>query len=148
MGLLALGIAGFPQAQADTALATRGAVDTLCTVSINGKNWRSEYVDTPEERQRGLMFRRAMPSAHGMLFRFDEERQVSMWMKNTFIPLDMIFIGEDQRVARVHKGAVPESLATISSGGPVRYVLEINAGEALLAGIEIGQRVSETCSDR
>ncbi len=134
--MLLLGISGF--SHADT--------QTLCTVSINGKNWRTEYVDTPEGRQRGLMFRRAMPSAHGMLFRFDEERLVRMWMKNTFIPLDMIFIGENMTIASVHRGAVPQSLETISSGKPVRYVLEVNAGEALLAGVAEGQSVSETCS--
>ncbi len=77
-----------------------------------------------------------------MLFDFDENRDVTMWMKNTLIPLDMLFIDETGKVTRVSTNAQPLSLATIPSGGPVRYVLEINGGAAARYGVKAGDRLA------
>lgn len=100
-----------------------------------------ELALTREERAQGLMNRETMASDHGMLFEFDETRDVMMWMKNTILPLDMVFIGEDGKVAGVAADAVPYSEAIISSPGPVRYVLELNAGVSAKEGIAAGDVV-------
>jgi len=89
-----------------------------------------ELAITPEERGRGLMFRDHLPNRSGMLFVFDPPRSVSFWMKNTLIPLDMIFADRSGNVTAVHKGAIPGDLTPISGGDDVYAVLEINAGLA------------------
>jgi uncharacterized membrane protein (UPF0127 family) len=100
-----------------------------------------ELALTNEERGRGLMHRMEMDEDAGMLFRFDGVRPVSMWMKNTFIPLDMIFVGTDGRVVGVHARAKPHSLAPISIGHPSRWVIEVPGGWAEKAGVAVGDRV-------
>ena len=107
--------------------------------------FKADYADQPETRQRGLMFRENMDDRTGMFFRFENVGTVSMWMKNTLLPLDMIFVGADDAVISVHEGAVPGSLDVISSQAPALYVLEVNAGEAQAAGIEKGQQVQHDC---
>jgi uncharacterized protein len=92
---------------------------------------------TDEQRQRGLMFVRSMPEQTGMLFVYNEDDVHSMWMKNTYIPLDMVFALGDGRVSSVIRDAVPLSLKSLASKEPVRYVLELNAGTA--RRFEIGQ---------
>lgn len=89
-----------------------------------------ELAVTPQERSRGLMFRETMPSRSGMLFIFDPPQPVAFWMKNTLIPLDMIFVDRTGTVTRVHKGAIPGDLTPIEGGDSVYAVLEINAGLA------------------
>jgi uncharacterized membrane protein (UPF0127 family) len=106
------------------------------TVSV-----RLEVADTDAARTKGLMFRAALAEGDGMLFVFDDSREHGFWMKNTFIPLDMIFIGEDRRVVGVHAEAVPQSTDTISVGVPSRYVLEVPGGWAARHGIAAGARV-------
>jgi uncharacterized membrane protein (UPF0127 family) len=93
------------------------------------------------ERARGLMFRKQLGPYEGMLFDFFQEMPVSFWMKNTLIPLDMVFIAADGTVRHVHANAVPLSTDTIPSRFPVRAVLEINGGSAALLGIKPGDRV-------
>lgn len=100
-----------------------------------------ELALTGEERAIGLMHREQMDEDAGMLFRFDTSRPVAMWMKNTLIPLDMIFIRADGTVANVHQNAVPHSEKIIESGEPVLYVLELNGGIAEKVGIKPGDRV-------
>ena len=90
---------------------------------------------------RGLMFRKHMAPDRGMLFRYDGERNVAMWMKNTFIPLDMVFVGADGRIKRIAENTTPLSLETIYSGGPVAVVIELNGGIARRLGIAPGDRV-------
>ncbi len=102
--------------------------------------WTIELASDDASRSKGLMFRQEMLPKHGMLFRFEAMRPVSMWMKNTFIPLDMVFMDEQGGVTHIHKGAVPQSLDIISSNGPARYVLEINAGEAAEYNLSVGQK--------
>ncbi len=100
-----------------------------------------ELALTETERARGLMFREKLGPYDGMLFDFHREAPVSFWMKNTLIPLDMVFIAGDGTIRHVHANAVPLSTDSISSEHPVRGVLEINGGSAKLLGIKPGDKV-------
>ena len=93
------------------------------------------------ERARGLMFREKLGPYDGMLFDFFQEAPVSFWMKNTVIPLDMIFIAADGTIRSIHSNAVPYSTDPIPSKFPVRAVLEINGGSARMLGIKPGDKV-------
>lgn len=93
------------------------------------------------QRSRGLMFREKLGPYEGMLFDFHQEAPVSFWMKNTLIPLDMVFIAGDGTVRHIHANAVPLSTDTIPSQFPVRAVLEINGGSARLLGIKPGDKI-------
>lgn len=101
-----------------------------------------ELARTEQEKETGLMFRKELADGQGMLFDFAPEQPVSMWMKNTFIPLDMIFIRADGRVLRIAENTEPQSLKVIPSGGPARAVLEVIAGTARRYGIAPGDRVA------
>lgn len=100
-----------------------------------------EIADEPEERATGLMHRDRLDAGGGMLFVFPEAYPVRMWMKDTRIPLDMVFVDETGRVAQVFHEAEPYSTAEIAAGGPVKYVLEINGGAARRLGIREGDTV-------
>jgi uncharacterized membrane protein (UPF0127 family) len=93
------------------------------------------------ERSRGLMYREKLGPYDGMLFDFYQDAPVSFWMKNTLIPLDMVFIASDGTIKHVHANAVPLSTEAIPSQFPVRAVLEINGGSARLLGIKPGDKV-------
>lgn len=97
-----------------------------------------EVADTGAERAKGLMFRDSMASMAGMLFVYESPRAVSFWMKNTLIPLDMIFADGSGTVLRVHEGAEPGNLTPVDGGAGVQYVLEVNAGMARKLGIGAG----------
>jgi uncharacterized membrane protein (UPF0127 family) len=101
-----------------------------------------EMATTEEEKQTGLMHRKELPDGKGMLFDFSPEQQISMWMKNTYISLDMIFIRADGRILRIAENTEPLSTKIISSGGPARGVLEVIAGTAKKYGIQPGDRVA------
>ncbi len=103
-----------------------------------------EVARTDKQRETGLMFRKEMPERQGMLFDFKQDQPVYMWMKNTYIPLDMLFIRADGTIARIEAMTTPFSERTISSGEPVRAVLELNGGAARRLGIAPGDRVSNT----
>ena len=105
-----------------------------------------EIADDNEERGRGLMFRKDMADDRGMLFVFENTRQVGFWMKNTPMPLDLIFIGEDGVVLDVLPGE-PFSEAPIGPRAPVRFVLEVKRGIAMAAGIEAGMQVRHPVID-
>ena len=100
-----------------------------------------ELAATPEARAQGLMFRRALAPRAGMLFDFGRDEVARMWMKNTFIPLDMVFVDRGGVVRRIVRNARPRSLDTISSRVPVRAVLELNGGEAERIGLAAGDRL-------
>jgi uncharacterized protein len=100
-----------------------------------------ELALTEPQRNHGLMFREKLGPYEGMLFDFYSETPVSFWMKNTLIPLDMVFIAADGTIKHVHANATPLSTDTIPSGFPVRAVLEINGGSARLLGIKPGDKV-------
>lgn len=93
------------------------------------------------QREHGLMFRKQMDPDHGMLFDFGAERQVSMWMENTVLALDMVFIRTDGTISHIRENAVPFSRDIIDSRGPVKYVLELNAGRTRALGIKVGDKV-------
>ncbi|HEV2269219.1 MAG TPA: DUF192 domain-containing protein [Steroidobacteraceae bacterium] len=98
--------------------------------------------DTPPRQEQGLMFVRDLPASQGMLFPQDSPQVAHFWMKNTYIPLDMVFVGENGRIAKIIANARPFSLDVLSSDVPVIAVLEIRGGEARELGIAVGDRVS------
>jgi uncharacterized protein len=128
-----------------TSGATAPGAQDLQTVEIATKNgvhvFAVELANTDETRARGLMHRKELPEGRGMLFDFRRDQEVSMWMQNTFIPLDMIFIRADGRIHRIAENTEPHSTRLISSGGPVRGVLEVIAGTVRKFGIAPGDRV-------
>ncbi|OAP34544.1 hypothetical protein AU381_24775 [Sinorhizobium glycinis] len=101
-----------------------------------------ELAVEPDQREQGLMHRRQMAPDHGMLFDFGETRRVMMWMRNTYLPLDMLFIAEEGTVRTIHENAVPLSEAIIDSEEPVAFVLELNAGTVQRLGIRLGDRIT------
>ncbi len=105
------------------------------------RTFHIELARKPDERERGLMYRQSLDADAGMLFDFQSDQMVEMWMKNTYIPLDMVFIASNGNIVRIAADAVPQSLAIISSGQPVRAVLEIKGGEAARQGITPGAKV-------
>lgn len=107
-----------------------------------------ELALTAKERAVGLMSRESMEDDHGMLFRFESVRLVTMWMKDTLIPLDMIFIRADGTVAGVHENADPLSEKIISSPEPILYVLELNGGEAAGISLAEGDTISHPVIER
>jgi hypothetical protein len=99
-----------------------------------------EVAASPEEQERGLMFRRSVAPDRGMIFPYDPPQEVAFWMKNTLIPLDIVFIGADHRIARI-ANAKALDLTPLPSGVPVSGVLEIAAGRAAQLGIKEGDVV-------
>lgn len=145
-GILALVLAGLA--------APAGAACTPDTVEFAGPagplgRFRVEVADTPDERAKGLMFRERMAKSAGMLFVYDAPQHATFWMKNTLIPLDMIFVDGTGRVTRVHPDAVPQDTTVIDGGEGVRFVVEINAGLAARMGIVEGSvmRAAEVPQD-
>jgi uncharacterized membrane protein (UPF0127 family) len=126
--------AGFSQAAEKSVLeiATKTGVHSFSV----------ELVDNDADRAKGLMHRRSLPEGTGMLFDFHREQDVSFWMQNTYIPLDMIFIRADGRIHRIAENTVPLSLEQVPSRGPVRGVLEVIAGTSRKLGIAPGDRVA------
>jgi uncharacterized membrane protein (UPF0127 family) len=103
-------------------------------------HFQVELAVTPGQRQQGLMQRKDMAADRGMLFDFGASRQVHMWMKNTYLPLDMLFIRTDGTIATIRSDTVPLSEEVIDSKEPVRFVLELNAGTSKKLGIRAGDR--------
>jgi uncharacterized membrane protein (UPF0127 family) len=101
-----------------------------------------ELATTEEEKTTGLMYRKELTEGKGMLFDFSPAQEVSMWMKNTYVSLDMIFIRPDGRILRIAENTEPLSIKIISSRGPAKGVLEVVAGTARKYGIEPGDRVA------
>lgn len=100
-----------------------------------------ELAVTDDQQRKGLMYRRKMPANAGMLFLYDNGSRVTMWMSNTYIPLDMLFIAADGRITHIVERTVPLSTELIGSNGPVRAVLELNGGTASRLGIAVGDMV-------
>lgn len=134
---------GAKNVSAPAATSAAGVpLEALTIVSGDKRhNFQVEVMRNDQDRARGLMFRQSMPENHGMLFDFERDQMVSMWMRNTFIPLDMIFIFADGRIHRIEANTEPQNERTISSGVPVRSVLEVNAGVAARLGLKPGDRV-------
>lgn len=104
-------------------------------------DFRVEVASTPPQWEQGLMFRQSLAPDAGMLFDFKAVSPVSMWMKNTFIPLDMVFIDAQGRIINIAERTVPQSLEPVSAAAPARAVLELNAGTASRLAIRPGDRV-------
>jgi uncharacterized membrane protein (UPF0127 family) len=123
--------------------------DTLEIVSTTGVHvFTVELAVTDEQRAHGLMERRSLPEGQGMLFKFEPDQNILMWMHNTYISLDMIFIRGDGRILRIAENTTPLSDRTISSGGPARGVLEVIAGTARKLGLAPGDRVAHPWFDQ
>lgn len=126
--------------------AAPGRSEELKTLEIASKTgvhiFSVEVAETDAERSKGLMDRKHLAEGRGMLFDFREEQPVAMWMKNTYISLDMLFIRGDGRILRIAANTEPLSTRIVPSGGPVRAVLEVIAGTARKLGIAPGDRVA------
>lgn len=135
-----------------TAAAQSGPIEDLASFPIDkleiadGKKVKYVFevwlADSPARQSQGLMFVRDLPDLRGMLFVHDQPREISMWMKNTYIPLDMVFISDRGRIQQIVEQATPHSLAIIRSDKPALAVLEIAGGEARRLGLHAGQRVT------
>lgn len=112
----------------------------LKIISSNGavKELNLKIADTEEELKTGLMFVKEMAEDAGMLFVLDKPQVNTMWMKNTLIPLDMIFINADKKIVKIHKNAIPHDLTPISTEFKVKYIIELNGGMTDKLGISIG----------
>ncbi|MDO9440090.1 MAG: DUF192 domain-containing protein [Beijerinckiaceae bacterium] len=136
--------AGVARAQPAPAIS-ESSLETLEISTANGSHRFSvEVMRNDEQRARGLMHRRFMPADRGMLFDFKKEEHVSMWMKNTFIPLDMLFVDRTGKIVSIAENTEPLSERVIPSGGPVLAVLELNAGISRKLGIKAGDRLKHS----
>ena len=131
-----------PTVLAQAARAATAKSEPLTIVTQSGpRRFDVEVMRDDAGRSRGLMFRRTMAPDHGMLFDFEREEPVTMWMKNTYLPLDMVFIRPDGTISRIAADTEPLSTAIIPSGSPVVAVLELNAGTAAKLGIKAGDQI-------
>ena len=148
--LCVLALAFLPQARAQTGPLEDLSSFPSGTLTIgDGKAGRQVkhtltvwLADTPQRLSQGLMFVRSLPPARGMLFVHEQPRTISMWMKNTYIPLDMVFIDASGRIQQIVEQTTPHSLDLIRSDAPARAVLEIGGGEAKRLGLHPGQQVN------
>jgi uncharacterized protein len=129
---LAMAGAAFAQALEPLAIVLQGG---------QRQGFQVEVARNDADRAQGLMFRRSMPADRGMLFDFGRVAPVAMWMQNTYLSLDMLFIRPDGTIARIAADTEPLSTRTIPSGEPILAVLELNAGTAARLGIRAGDRV-------
>ena len=121
------------------ALDLRDADSTL--------RFQIEVVDSEEGRARGLMFRESLPRFGGMLFVYPEPGPVAFWMRNTLIPLDMLFFDASGRLVRIHENAVPLDETPIPGGTDIQYVLEVNGGTVAQLGIDLGAELRSPAID-
>ncbi len=125
-----------------TQAVADGPIDEVTVVTAQARHvFKIELAATPRTRRLGLMHRRQLAPNAGMLFIFPNPGRLSFWMKNTLIPLDMLFLAEDGRIVNVHHNAQPHSLAPITSEAEALAVLEINGGLSRSLGIAAGDRV-------
>jgi hypothetical protein len=127
----------------ELAQSPAGLDQVPLTISSNGRQHRFtvEVARTPEEQAMGLMYRNSLAPDRGMIFPFDSPRPASFWMRNTLIPLDMIFVRQDGSIANIAANTVPYSEEPVTSDGPVAAVLEIPGGRAAELGIKPGDTV-------
>jgi hypothetical protein len=118
-------------------------ISDIRILTSEGKSlvFRVELAQTENQKRTGLMFRSTIAPGTGMLFLFSDVQEREFWMKNTWVPLDIIFIREDGVIHNIHHSAEPHSLERINSGGLVQHVLEIAGGEANRLGVSIGDRI-------
>ncbi|MBI3419410.1 MAG: DUF192 domain-containing protein [Proteobacteria bacterium] len=138
--LIVTGLALYHQGTTAPALFSE---DQAVVISQNSARhvFRVEIAETPSQLAQGLMNRDHLPADHGMLFIFSTVEETSMWMHNTRIPLDMLFIDNDGKITHIAFNNRPYDDRRVSSGGPVRAALEINAGQVASLGIQVGDTV-------
>ena len=137
---LILALAWLAPAVADDITFAR---DELWIETADGRHrFDVEIAETDRQMARGLMFRTELAEDAGMLFDYRLPQPIAMWMKNTLIPLDMLFVADDGTIVRIESWTTPLSLAAISSGGPVRAVIELKGGISERLGIRPGDRVA------
>ena len=144
--MLAAAMLGVPAAHAQMGpIEDLAAFPSGKLVIADGKKAKREFqvwlADSQSRQAQGLMFVRELPTMRGMLFVHESPKPMNMWMKNTYIPLDMVFIDGHGRIQQIVENAVPHSLSIISSEAPALAVLEIGGGEAKRLGLHAGQRV-------
>lgn len=122
--------------------AEKGLEDLIIRTA-EGKEiaYQVEIANTDESRRLGLMYREFMPENQGMVLAFDTPRDASIWMKNTYIALDLIYIDKDGKIAYLHKDAIPHDTTSIRSGRQIKAVLEVNANQIEKQGLKIGDLV-------
>lgn len=132
-----------PEASAVHRVSGLEVIDVTITTASGPRTFRAEVARTAQEQSRGLMFRTEMGPDEGMLFPYEDNPHVlGFWMRNTVLPLDLIFIAPDRRVLNIAANAVPYSEASIRSTGVAAAVLELNGGRAAELGIAPGDKVS------
>lgn len=140
--LMAILLSWFCAASASSQDAPLSKIEPVTVATSDGATmFTVEIADTEELRQRGLMFRQRLPEDRGMLFDFGQPRPVGMWMKNTYISLDMLFIRRDGTIAYVAENTVPKSLDVVGVSEPVLGVLELAGGTSKRLGIRAGDTV-------
>ena len=139
--VMALFFFATPVLAQETSMPFGTAPLTVRTAGGKTLDFTVEVAATADQRERGLMFRKTMAPDHGMIFDFGNPRPVMMWMKNTPLPLDMLFIDAEGTVRHIKENAEPFSEAIIDSQGDVKYVVELNGGIAAKLGIAPGDRV-------
>jgi len=139
--LVGAGILAFSGAARAQQLATFSKSKLVLETAKGKFPFDIELALTPAQMEQGLMFRRSLAADAGMLFDYGDPQPIAMWMKNTLIPLDMVFIGKDGRIVDFRERAVPMSLDTIEPKVPARAVLEVNAGTAQRLGLQVGDTV-------
>lgn len=149
-GIVLLGVAGLSASHGTTAQAVDPPHEVLdhfpksrVLIDAGGRSFPIQVwmATTDERREQGLMYVRHLAADHGMLFVFEHPQILNFWMKNTRIPLDLLFIAQDGRVIRIAENAEPESLAVISSMGAATGVLELAGGTAAKLGLHPGNRI-------
>ncbi len=139
--IVAFILAFFISAGGAAALETFEKSELVIVTSRGAQTFRVEIAKSRKQQAQGLMYRRKMAADAGMIFPYPTPRLVSFWMKNTFIPLDMIFIAADGRIESIQERTVPKSLAPVQSGVAVLAVLELNGGTSTRLGIKPGDMV-------
>ena len=146
LGVLAALLMAVPAAVAGDVAFGRG--EARIETAAGARLFRIELAETPDQRARGLMFRRSLAPDAGMLFLFPAHERPTMWMANTWLPLDMLFLAADGRIVDIFSNTVPRSRLVISSPHPARMVLELGGGTAHRLGIAPGDRISWRRLDR
>jgi uncharacterized membrane protein (UPF0127 family) len=139
--VLAVALTGLPRSSFSAELQ-KFPTSELTIVSATGPHrFKIEVAETPDQMTQGLMFRTSLAADAGMLFDYKKPTTATMWMRNTSISLDMLFVDEQGRIIDIHERAVPQSLDIITAAAPVRAVIELNGGTAARLGIAPGDRV-------
>ena len=142
--VLLLSFLGFSITAFSQSLVTFNKSKLSIMTSTGKRNFDIEMAVSDQQQSQGLMYRRSMAANAGMLFDYSTLRHIQMWMKNTYIPLDMIFIDRHGRIINIVERTIPHSEAIIASKGPARAVLELNSGAASRFGIKTGDTVSHS----